>query len=106
MVRAVEVVCALDEALRLIAEYQPPPRPCVDVPPLRTRHRRVDPGSHHRPSHRANQDVIEDDLLRLVTRNLHLDDAHLTALREQAFRNYDPCISCSAHFLRLRIEHQ
>jgi coenzyme F420-reducing hydrogenase alpha subunit len=33
-----------------------------------------------------------------------LDDAELTRQCEQAIRNYDPCISCSAHFLDLTVE--
>jgi coenzyme F420-reducing hydrogenase alpha subunit len=36
-----------------------------------------------------------------VEDNLHLDDAALTALCEQTIRNFDPCISCAAHFLDL-----
>ena len=35
---------------------------------------------------------------------LGLDDAELTRRCEQAIRNYDPCISCSTHFLELTIE--
>jgi coenzyme F420-reducing hydrogenase alpha subunit len=31
-------------------------------------------------------------------------DAHLAAHCEEAIRNYDPCISCSAHFLDLSVE--
>jgi coenzyme F420-reducing hydrogenase alpha subunit len=33
---------------------------------------------------------------------LPLDRA--TRLAEQAVRNHDPCISCSTHFLKLRVE--
>jgi coenzyme F420-reducing hydrogenase alpha subunit len=58
------------------------------------------------PPTAQNQDAIEEDLRRLVAENLHLDDHRLTALCEQAVRNYDPCISCSTHFLRLTIEHR
>ena len=32
------------------------------------------------------------------------DDAELTRQCEQAIRNYDPCISCAAHFLDLTVE--
>lgn len=125
MVRAVEVVYAFDEALRLIADYQPLSRPCVDVPPRAgTGHGATEAPRgllYHRyeldtegliraativPPTAQNQDAIEDDLRRLVSQNLHLDDAHLTTLCEQAIRNYDPCISCSAHFLQLTIEHR
>ena len=38
--------------------------------------------------------------------HLDLDDAALTALCERVIRNYDPCISCAAHFLDLRIERR
>lgn len=33
LVRGVEIICAIEEALRLIAGYQPPERPHVEVPP-------------------------------------------------------------------------
>ena len=58
------------------------------------------------PPTSQNQDAIEDDLRQLVSGTLHLDDDQLTALCEQAIRNYDPCISCSTHFLRLIVEHR
>ena len=32
-----------------------------------------------------------------------LDDAALTAMCERAIRNYDPCISCSTHFLTVTV---
>jgi hypothetical protein len=34
---------------------------------------------------------------------IDLDDHALAHLRERAIRNYDPCISCSAHFLDLTV---
>lgn len=123
VVRAVEIVYAVDEALRLIADYSPPERSFVDVP--------ARPGVghgateaprgllYHRyeldadgliaaadivPPTAQNQDAIEDDLRLLVQRHLDLDDERLTALCERAIRNYDPCISCSAHFLDLTVD--
>lgn len=41
---------------------------------------------------------------RVEEARLGLDDAELTRQCEQAIRNYDPCISCSAHFLDLTVE--
>ena len=35
---------------------------------------------------------------------LHQPDEALRAVCETAIRNYDPCISCSAHFLKLTVE--
>lgn len=122
IVRAVEVVYAIDEALRLIGEYQRPSRPFVDVP--------ARPGVGHGVSeaprgllyHRyhisadgqvsaatiipptsQNQAAIEADLSRVISDNLDLEDAALTTLCERVIRNYDPCISCSTHFLTLTV---
>jgi len=58
------------------------------------------------PPTSQNQGAIEDDLRRLVAANLDLDDQRLTALCEQAIRNYDPCISCSTHFLQLTVQRR
>ena len=123
LVRAVEVVYAVDEALRLIERYEPPARPYVDVPPraavghgateaprgvlfhkyaldadgLITSARIVPPTSQ-------NQASIEDDLRRFVADRLDLSDQQLTWQCEQAIRNYDPCISCATHFLDLSVD--
>jgi sulfhydrogenase subunit alpha len=39
-----------------------------------------------------------------VRENLHLPDDQLTWRCEQAIRNYDPCISCATHFLKLEMD--
>jgi coenzyme F420-reducing hydrogenase alpha subunit len=123
IVRAVEVVYAVEEALRIIEAYRPPPEPFVEVPPR--------PGTGHGateaprgvlfhrygvdgdglitaarivPPTSQNQSAIEHDMRQIVQDRLHLDDAVLTAACERAIRNYDPCISCSAHFLELTVE--
>ena len=58
------------------------------------------------PPTSQNLAVIENDLRRLITANLDLDDASLTALCERAIRNHDPCISCAAHFLTLSVRRR
>jgi len=58
------------------------------------------------PPTSQNQAAIEDDLRRMVSANLGLDDATLTTLCERTIRNYDPCISCSTHFLDLTVERK
>lgn len=122
LVRAVETVYAIDEALRLIAAYEPPARAAVDVPPrageghgvteaprglLYHRYRLAADGTITDavivPPTAQNQPAIEDDLRRLVATSLDLDDHALAHLCERAIRNYDPCISCSAHFLDLTV---
>ena len=57
------------------------------------------------PPTSQNQRSMEEDLAAFVPPRLHLSDADLRWQCEQAVRNYDPCISCSTHFLKLeRIE--
>lgn len=122
IVRAVEVVYAIEEALRIIDEYRRPSRPFVDVPARAGVGHGVSEAPrgllYHRyrigadglvsaatiiPPTSQNQAAIETDLARLVSGNLSLGDAALTALCEQLIRSYDPCISCSAHFLTLTV---
>ncbi|MFI6845199.1 nickel-dependent hydrogenase large subunit [Kitasatospora sp. NBC_00085] len=126
VVRAIEVLYAVDEALRLIDAYEPPPRPYVEVPPRAgTGHGATEAPRgllHHRytldargtvtdavlvPPTAQNQDAIEEDLRRTVQELLRAGeptDAELTTLCERAIRNHDPCISCSTHFLDLTVD--
>lgn len=53
------------------------------------------------PPTSQNQLSIEEDLRDFVSRNLEMPDGDLVWKCEQAIRNYDPCISCSAHFLKM-----
>jgi sulfhydrogenase subunit alpha len=121
LVRAVEVVYAVDEALRILGTYRPPRRPFVDVPARAGEGHGVTEAPRGILYHRyridgdgriaqaqivaptaQNQAAIEEDLRRLAGGWLDLDDAALTAECERAIRNYDPCISCAAHFLDVR----
>ena len=56
------------------------------------------------PPTAQNQATIESDLEHYVEPRAHLPFNELTWQCEQAIRNYDPCISCSTHFLKLNIE--
>ena len=47
---------------------------------------------------------IEEDLRAYVPRVASFDDPEATRRCEHLIRNYDPCISCATHFLKLRIE--
>jgi len=49
---------------------------------------------------------MEKDLRQFVENHLDLPDDQLTWHCEQVIRNYDPCISCSCHFLKLRIDRE
>jgi coenzyme F420-reducing hydrogenase alpha subunit len=58
------------------------------------------------PPTSQNQRAIEEDLLGVVQRNLDLDDEMLRLRCEHAIRNFDPCISCATHFLRLEVDRR
>ena len=125
VVRAVETVAACDEAVRIIEDYSEPDRPAVPVLPragvghgateaprgiLYHRYSIDDEGTILEadivPPTAQSQDAIEADLRKLVTANLELDDHDLQHLCEQSIRNYDPCISCSTHFLDFTVERR
>ena len=55
------------------------------------------------PPTAQNQATIEADLRACVAPRAHLPLNELTWQCEQAIRNYDPCISCATHFLKLNI---
>jgi len=56
------------------------------------------------PPTSQNQKVIEQDLSQFVPKFLTLPEDELGWRCEQAVRNYDPCISCATHFLKLEID--
>jgi coenzyme F420-reducing hydrogenase alpha subunit len=58
------------------------------------------------PPTSQNQGQIEDDLRAFVPRVLQADDATATRHCEHLIRNYDPCISCATHFLKLTVDRR
>ena len=123
VVRAVELVHACDEALRLIAAYEEPPAPSVAVVPqagwghgaseaprgtLYHRYRLDEEGTildaKIVPPTSQNQKMIEEDLFAFVSGHADLGEDELRLRCEQTIRNYDPCISCATHFLTLDVE--
>jgi coenzyme F420-reducing hydrogenase alpha subunit len=123
IVRSVEILYACDEALRLIDEYDMPDKPAVDIEPraatgygcteaprgiLYHRYRVDEHGvildAKIVPPTSQNQKTIEGDLRQFVPKYVSLPEDRLRWHCEQAIRNYDPCISCATHFLKLEIE--
>ncbi|MGC9953075.1 MAG: Ni/Fe hydrogenase subunit alpha [Rhizomicrobium sp.] len=123
VVRAVEVVYACDEALRIIDAYVEPDKPYIAAEPragvgcaateaprgLIYHHYELTADGSIKsarivPPTSQNQPTIERDLTSFVAGWLDLPDVELQHRCEQAIRNYDPCISCSTHFLRLDVD--
>ncbi len=122
--RSVEIYYAMLEAIRIMENYVEPTAPCVPLTPragigfgcteaprgllwhryafnaagLVTSSRIVPPTSQ-------NQARIEEDLRQsLMHYGLDHSDADLRLHSEMVIRNYDPCISCSTHFLTLKVK--
>jgi coenzyme F420-reducing hydrogenase alpha subunit len=123
VVRAVEVLHACDEALRIIGAYEEPEHPAIAIEPraaigfgateaprglLYHRYRLEADGTiadaRIVPPTSQNQASIEEDLVSFIGGFLDLPDGVLRQRCEQTVRNYDPCISCATHFLRLEID--
>lgn len=123
VVRSIETLYAFEEAIRIIEQYEEPDTPAVEVVPqagigfgaseaprgtLYHRYRLDDDGTiidaKIVPPTAQNQPSIEADMRKLVAANIDLDREKLTWRVEQAIRNYDPCISCATHFVRIAWE--
>ena len=121
--RAVETVNAVDEALAIIDAWEPPAAANIEVVPvggvghgaseaprglLYHRYEIDDDGvikeAQIVPPTSQNQLSIEGDVRDVLAANLDLADDELQWLLEQTVRNYDPCISCATHFLKVEID--
>ncbi len=121
--RALEVLYAIDEAVRTIDAYEPPAAPAApfevragvgravtEAPrgslyhAYETDERGLIRSARIVPPTSQNQARIEADLRALVPDIIQMPRDEATRACETAIRNYDPCISCSTHFLKLDIE--
>jgi len=122
-IRAVEALFALDEAVRLIEAYEEPDAPAAPITPragtgmgateaprglLFHRYTLAEDGAivtaQIVPPTSQNQPAIEEDLASFIGDILDRPDEEICHLCEQTIRNYDPCISCATHFLKLTID--
>jgi len=124
LARAVEVCWALDEAINILQGYQIPDYSKAEIavkagegfgwseaPRGLLWHRYKVNGSGHIeeakivPPTSQNQARIEQDLLWSLSQiGLDKPDDVLRLHSEKVIRNYDPCISCATHFLKLSTE--
>jgi coenzyme F420-reducing hydrogenase alpha subunit len=121
--RAVELVFACEEAIRIIESYEPPPAPRIEARPREATGMAATEAPrgllYHRyslgedglitaariiPPTAQNFRRMEEDLWNYVPRLLELDNEQIAWRAEMAVRNYDPCISCATHFLKVRRE--
>lgn len=125
IVRGIETIYSCEEALRIIDDYRMPDFPCAEVTPRESTGYACTEAPrgmiYHRysvdaqglitdakivPPTSQNQRTIEKDLKNFVPSLVELPEKDLIWKCEQAIRNYDPCISCATHFLKLNIERE
>ena len=125
VVRAVELVFACAEALRIVREYEPPSAPIGQIPSRAGTGQAITEAPrgilYHRytfdeqgliltakivPPTSQNQKRIEDDLREYASQLEGWPQEEATWKCEQAIRNYDPCISCATHFLKLIVDKE
>jgi coenzyme F420-reducing hydrogenase alpha subunit len=123
--RSLEVLLAFDEALRLIDQYEPPSNAAIPVQPCAGVGQAITEAPrgilYHRyetdaagmirqasiiPPTSQNQLQMERDLMRIAPRLVSLPEAEAALQAEKVIRNYDPCISCATHFLKLQVERR
>lgn len=126
LARAIEIYYAILEAIRIMNAYYLPKQAAVQFS--------IEPGlgigcteaprgmlwqayeldkegrvlsSRIIPPTSQNQARIEEDLRASLTQfGLSKPEPELRAYSEMVIRNYDPCISCSTHFIDLRVHRQ
>jgi len=123
--RAIETVHALALALDILRNYAPPSRSRVPIVPrasvgaaateaprgvLWHRYETDAAGlitaARIMPPTSQNQPQIEADLRRLAEQYAALSDEDLGLRCEQLIRNYDPCISCATHSVKVRVRRE
>lgn len=115
----------MEEALGLIASYEPPAVPAVEFAvgegageaiteaPRGILYHRYETDAQGLirqatiiPPTSQNQRQMERDLWRVAPRLAALPEPEAALWAEKVIRNYDPCISCATHFLKLAVERR
>ena len=123
--RGIELVQAYEEALAILRDYRPgtPPRIKYDYraatgaaateAPRGLLYHRYSVDAEGRvtaadivPPTSQNQGQIEDDLRHYLPDVIAGPDDQVALACERLVRSYDPCISCSTHFLRVTLERR
>jgi sulfhydrogenase subunit alpha len=123
--RGLEIIHAYEEALDILRDYRPFKPPRIDCPhrsgngcaateaPRGLIYHRyeVDAGGRVTfakivPPTSQNQRQIEADLREWLPKVMNPDDRKTALDCERLIRCYDPCISCSTHFLKLTVDRE
>ncbi len=122
VVRALETAYAVQEGLRVIEAYDTSEAPFMAYEPragvgswiteaprgILYQRYEADASGHVTPATiipptSQNQRQMEEDLIRFAPAVLDLPEDQAAWRCEQVVRNYDPCISCATHSLKLKV---
>jgi coenzyme F420-reducing hydrogenase alpha subunit len=122
--RFLEISHALEEAIDILEDYREPSRSRVPVEPKKSSGAWITEAPRGMLYHRYDLDAdgriklakiipptsqnlanVEENLKALLESRKHEADEELVRLSGMLVRSYDPCISCSAHTLQIKIEH-
>ncbi|MFQ5471152.1 MAG: Ni/Fe hydrogenase subunit alpha [Gammaproteobacteria bacterium] len=126
LARAIEIYYAILEAIKITDQYSDPDVSasdiraragtgfgCTEAPRGILWHKYIvdEQGDIEKavivPPTSQNQARIEADLKQsLESFGLHHDNDELCVFGEKIIRNYDPCISCATHFLKIDVQRQ
>ncbi|KTC74851.1 coenzyme F420-reducing hydrogenase, alpha subunit [Legionella birminghamensis] len=121
--RAVEIYYSVLESIRILEQYETPNQSCQEITAhagigfgcteaprgiLWQRYQFDDKGqvvsARIVPPTSQNQARIEEDLrISLGQFGIDKEEETLRSYCEMIIRNYDPCISCSTHFLKIKV---
>jgi coenzyme F420-reducing hydrogenase alpha subunit len=123
--RSIEIVQAYEEALSILKEYRPAKEARVKYQSKQAVGAAATEAPrgllYHRygidekglvtvanivPPTSQNQSQIESDLRHYLPAVMNRSDPEIAQACERLVRSYDPCISCSAHFLKVTLERQ
>ncbi len=121
--RSIEIVQAYEEALSILQDYRPAHEPRIKYqyqPGIGAAATEAPRGLlYHRygidanglvtvanivPPTSQNQGQIEDDLRHYLPAVVSRPDDEVAHACERLVRSYDPCISCSTHFLKVTMD--
>jgi sulfhydrogenase subunit alpha len=120
--RTVELIQACEESLAILDQYQEPERSRVTVEPRKSyscaateaprgtlfhaygiNAEGLIESARIVPPTAQNYRRMEDDLMLRLAKSVGQCDDEIISIAENLVRNYDPCISCSTHFLKVNI---
>lgn len=123
LVRMVENIHSLDRALEIVKGYKKPEKASIQVKPKRSTGFGVSEAPRgilwHRytfdekgtileadivPPTSQNQPAIELSLWSFLQKQKEISESWLQEHAEPMIRNFDPCISCATHFLKVKIK--